>query len=201
MKSDTLLKRCQFIQKNCEIIQEFGYCHPKTISYINSVYNSHMTGSPLWNLFSKSVDMLYKSWNVSVRNMFGLNMKTHRYIIEPLSGTHLQSILIKRFLNFISKIRASKKSILNHILKHIEEDCRSTTGLNLRNILLLSDINRVHSLSPMVAQNIFYHQIEERDLWRIGAINEIIDAMHGGSELPEFDKNELQEMLDFICIS
>ena len=30
MKGDVMLKRGQYIQKNCEIIQEFNFCHPHT---------------------------------------------------------------------------------------------------------------------------------------------------------------------------
>ena len=166
------MKRGQYIQKNCEILQEFNFCHPKTKYKINNIYNSHMTGSPLWNLFSRPVEMLYNSWNVSVRQMFGLDRRTHRYIIEPISGKHLKAILIRRFLMFIKRIEFSKKSTISHILKHVKFDCRSTTGNNLRNILLLSKKSKVDSLLPSDADLIKYQPIDESNMWRIGQIEE-----------------------------
>ena len=56
----------------------------------------------MWNLFGKEADMFKKTWNVSVKNMFQISVKTHKYLIEPISNSpHLKSILIKRFLSFI----------------------------------------------------------------------------------------------------
>ena len=53
LKKDILVKRAAFIQKNNEINQEFHFSHPNTKIKINSIYNSHFTGSCLWNLFSR----------------------------------------------------------------------------------------------------------------------------------------------------
>ena len=51
MTSDILMKRGIYIQRNCELNQEFSHCDPMTKMKTNHIYNSHMTGSPLWNLF------------------------------------------------------------------------------------------------------------------------------------------------------
>ena len=64
MTSDILMKRDMFIQRNCELNQEFAHCDPLTKLKINNIYNSHMTGSPLWNLFCRQTEMIEKSWNV-----------------------------------------------------------------------------------------------------------------------------------------
>ena len=143
--------------------------------------------------------MLLNSWNVSVRQMFGLNMKTHRYIIEPISGTHLKSILIKRFLKFIEKVRYSRKSTLSHILKFIENDCRSTAGNNLRNILLLTQKNQISQLDPIDAMLMQYHPIEDHNVWRINQIEELIEIIYRSSEVPGFDTTDLKYILDDIC--
>ena len=160
-----------------------------------------MTGCQLWNLFSRPVEMLLNSWNVSIRQMFGLNMKTHRYIIEPISRRHLKSILIQRFLKFIEKVRHSKKSTLSHILKFVENDCRSTTGHNLRNILLLTQKNKISELDTMDAMSIQYHPIEEHDLWRINQSEELIETILRSLEVPGFDTSEIKDILIYICTS
>ena len=51
MSSDILMKRVSFIQKNCEIQQEFFFAHPNTKLHIIQIYNCHFTGSPIWDLF------------------------------------------------------------------------------------------------------------------------------------------------------
>ena len=85
MCKDIAIKRAAYVQKNCEIIQEFYFAHPKTKLHINNVYNCHFTGSPLWNLFGFEAQKLEKTWNVSIRQMFDLPRETHRYLVEPVS--------------------------------------------------------------------------------------------------------------------
>ena len=99
---DTRIKRASFINKNNELLQEFSFAHPRTISEVQMIQNSHFYGSVLWNLSSKEVGQLEKSWNVSVRRMFDLPRETHCYLIEGVSEQeHVRILLAKRFLNFI----------------------------------------------------------------------------------------------------
>ena len=138
MKKDIMVKRATYIDKNVTLNQEFHYTHPRTKHEINGIYNNHFTGSPLWDLFSREAEMLYNSWNKSVRLMSKVPLQTHRYFLEHLSGTrHLKITLIKRFLSFITQIENSPKILPNILLQTIRRDCRSTTGSNLRNILLM----------------------------------------------------------------
>ena len=137
---DIKIKRARFIERNNELIQEFNFCHPKTLVHLNFVYNSHFYGSCLWNLGSEWVEKFEKSWNISMRIMLGIPRETHCYLIEPLSEQiHMKSLISSRFLGFISRIRRSKKVALRSMLKTIEYDTRSVTGGNLRKLLIQSD--------------------------------------------------------------
>ena len=51
MRQDMREKWPRFIQKNNELCQEFSYADPITKIKLNSINNSHFTGSPLWDLF------------------------------------------------------------------------------------------------------------------------------------------------------
>ena len=77
MKKDTRVKRADYIQKNNDINQEFYFAHPRTKFHLNVIYNSHFSGSSLWNLFGRNVEMLENSWNLSMRIMFDLPLETH----------------------------------------------------------------------------------------------------------------------------
>ena len=72
MRQDMREKRARFIQKNIELCQEFSYADPITKIKLNSIYNSHFTSSPLWNLFCRKAETIYKTWNVAIRKMFKL---------------------------------------------------------------------------------------------------------------------------------
>ena len=157
MKMDIKTKRADYIDKNNNIIQEFSYTHPRTRNEINRIYNNHFTGSPLWDLFSREADMMCNTWNKSIRLMFDVPLQTHRYFIEELAETRqMKFTLIKRFLGFVSQIENSKKIIPNILLQTIRRDCRSTTGSNLRNILLLTGKDDISELVPSdVAQMVY----------------------------------------------
>ena len=101
-KMDLKMKRAAYIAKNNELMQEFSFSHPKTKMKLNMIYNSHLSGSCLWDLFSSEAGMMESTWNTSVRLMYNLPMQTHRNLIEPISGNrHVKFHLVKRFLSFI----------------------------------------------------------------------------------------------------
>ena len=136
VKQDMKEKRAQYIQRNNELMQEFSYANSTTKTKINSIYNSHFTGSVLWDLFGHEAQMIYNTWNSSIRNMFRLDRTTHRYLIEPVSRTpHIKISLLKRFMNFTNKLMCSRKTVAKNLFKIIRHDCRRTTGRNLRKII------------------------------------------------------------------
>ena len=110
MARDIKIKRAQYINKNCELQQEFKFAHSKSRFQANIIYNSHFMGSPIWDLFSNEYKMLKNSWNVPFRLIYDLPLQTHKYLVEPFSGhLHLKKLLIKRFLSFLRQIMASPK--------------------------------------------------------------------------------------------
>ena len=86
---------------------------------------------------------------------------------------------------------------LYHLTK---DDVRTTTGSNLRNILLLTDKLHVDELHPGIVDNIKYHQIEQEEMWRISMVKELIDLNHGDMILPEgWSAEDLDMILNFVC--
>ena len=72
MKQDMKEKRARYIGRNNELLQEFGFAHPRTKVKINTVFNSHFSGQVLWDLFSREAEMIENTWNHSVKIMFNL---------------------------------------------------------------------------------------------------------------------------------
>ena len=66
---DMKQKRAQYIQRNNELLQEFSFANGFTKSKINSIYNTHFTGSVLWDLFGDDACKIYSTWNTSVRKI------------------------------------------------------------------------------------------------------------------------------------
>ena len=202
MKIDIRNKRANYITKNNELIQEFYFAHPKTKLELNQLYNSHFTGSPLWDLFSRESEMLFNTWNKSVRLMSDVSIRTHRYFIEPLAGTrHLKITLMKRFLNFVQQIENSPKVLPKLLLETIRNDSRSTTGSNLRNILLLTRNYDISKLVPHDALEIQYEPIQKENEWKIDMTKELIDVKWGEAGIENFSTTEIDDILEHICTS
>ena len=154
-----------YIAKNNEIRQEFFFAHPRTKIWVNNVYNTSLYSSPLWDIHSKEFEKLEKTWNVSQRLMLDTPRTTHKYFIEPLSKTqHISKSLKKRFINFVNKVRTSRKNFLRRVLYEIETDCRSITGRNIRKMLLSNDVLRLQDIDTNL---IPYNTIPEGQEWKI----------------------------------
>ena len=202
MAQDLKEKRARFIDRNNELCQEFFFAHPETKLRVNDIYNCHFTGSPLWDLFSPEAIQFEKTWNVCFRIMFGLPRETHCYFVESITQKpHLKTILIERFLNFTIQIANSEKIALKNVFNFIKNDARSTTGKNLRSILLLLDKNDIDDLSPQDASKILYKEVPENELWRIALVKELIDIRQGVLEVEGFSEDELVTILNYTCTS
>ena len=56
---DMRIKAAKYVSKNIELNQEFYFSHPRTKIEINKIWNTHFTGSPLWNLFSDGLSLIH----------------------------------------------------------------------------------------------------------------------------------------------
>jgi hypothetical protein len=202
MKQDLRIKQANYIDKNNDLEKEFHFCHPQTKFKVNSIYNTHFTGSPLWNLFSPEAVKMEGTWNRSVKVMYDLPYATHRWIIEPVSdSTHVRRILINWFLNFLKQIKKSSKIVTNMLLRTIQNNVRSVTGYNLRRIMLESGKNNVDQLKDVGINNIEYHPVSNDDKWKIKVIKECIDVKFGRLEIEAFSSEELEEISSHLCVS
>ena len=202
MQLDLKQKRAGYITRNNDLLQEFNFAHPDSLMRINQIYNTHFTGSPIWDIFSEEAIKLENTWNKSVRLMLGVHFTTHRRLIEPLSGyPHVRKIFVKRFLSFLGQIEKSPKVILRLLLSEIKHDVRSTTGSNLRKILLHTKKSRVDELSVADVEGIKYHQLDDSEKWKVPIIKELIDAKHGRIEIENLSYEEMDETLEFLCTS
>ena len=196
---DVKVKAANYIDKNNSLCQEFYFAHPESKVKVNNIYNGHWTGSQLWRFGSRELQKLEGTYNRSIKFMFDLPLATHRYFIEPLTGLpHVRRILASRFLKFINMIRSSDKKAVVELLDLVQSDVRTTTGHNLRSIML--EAGR-HHIGELVAGNvdIKYHEVSEDEAWRVDFLKEIVEIKHGELEASGFTTEELLEIEEFLC--
>ena len=133
--------------------------------------------------------------------MYDLPYETHRCLIEPLSGTHIKRILINRFLNFLKQIINSKKNVTKVLLNTIKYSVKSTTGRNLRKIMLLTGKSNIEELNEIKIDELEYHPTKEEDRWKLSVIDECIDIKFGKLNIDGFNKEEIEDICNYLCKS
>ena len=80
----------------------------------------------------KEVDRLYKAWNVTIRKVLRVPNTTHRYLIEPLSGSmHPKVMLSSRLVMFRDTMNKSSKLVIKFLINLFKGDWRTVIGRNL----------------------------------------------------------------------
>ena len=199
LQHDVKVKAAQYINTTNAINQEFRFAHPYTKWKLNTIYNFHLTGCELWDHgsdeFGKFMSTIQKSFKIA----FDLPYATHRYYYEAITKTqHPVLIIRRRFLNFIDMIRKSKKGTPKKLLEHIENDVRSTTGFNLRNIMLATDNVTIASIDVMKSD--VHVPVPEADSWKVIMVSELIDTLNNELEIENMEKQNLEDMLNNLCI-
>ena len=167
MKHDVAVKRGRFIGKVNSLLQDLHFAEPKVFVKLLNIYCCSFYGSSLWDLYSRDVDKLYKSWNVTIRNVFKIPYTTHRYLIESISGSsHPKTMLTGRFVKFAQSLVSSKKTDVSYLAKVVKNDQRTLMGRTLGQIARDSDIPKDALNSAVVKNKLIYFPVPEDEKWR-----------------------------------
>ena len=205
LSKDVRVKRAIFIERNCEIIQEFPFAHPAVKCKINRIYNSSFPGSVLWDLSSRNVNQLVNSWSVATRHMWDLPWDSHRYLMEELGGTHAKTMLYTRFVSFIQSIGRHSKFPVQFLLNLTKKNVMSVTGKNIRHILNetgQTDIFKV-KVSEM-KKSVKFCEVQGEDKWKPDMIKELTNVkkgsmfLEGENEESLLTNEEIQQIIDYV---
>ena len=199
-KKDIKEKRARYIQGNNQLMQEFSFASTRTKVFINRVYNGHHYGAVLWDLYGKETEMVFNTWNTSIRRMLRIDRRTHRCLIEPLSGTqHVKRAIFKAFISFVNKLQYSPKEVVRDVFQLIKGDCRSITGSNIRNINLDCAVDQVHPFAEVDIEKKDFFPAPADSAWRVSLIQELINIRDGDSNATGWTKEEVKDALEYLC--
>ena len=135
----------------------------------------------------------YKS---SGRLMMDIPIETLRRLIQSLSGfLHIRKVLDKRILKFVVQNGKSPKIVLRSLMVMV----MATTGANLRRILLQTDKVDVERLKVHDYTFIEYHELPEREAWKVGLVKELTDVKFGRVSIKNVNSEDVYNTLDYIC--
>ena len=117
------------------------------------IWSFNLYGSPLWQLYSEEHQKLNRSWNTAVKLIWELPYATHTRLLEDLCPvSHLEHVLLSRYIGFIQNLCKSNEEILCLIFKSCLSNYRSVTGRNLFYLFKKFDIQTIHQLFNVKAK-------------------------------------------------
>ena len=154
-----------------------------------------------WNIFSPECERLYKSWNVAIRQVYGVNRCTHRYLIETLSQSmHPKTMLCSRYVGFYRSLISSFKVSVRFLARLIENDRRTVLGRSLYTLCRISNVQANDFLTTQTVKNMVkYFEIPDSEEWRIDMMTELLQLRRDSLTIPGFSQEEIQCLLDFVC--
>ena len=140
MEKDIEVKRAKFIDVCHNLNNEFETLPIECQIKMLRLYNSHFTGSCLWNFKDNGFRKISNSWNVNLKAIMDLPVNTHNYIVEQVSGgNNAKKMMWSRYIKFVKSLVKNKKPCISSLFKIIQSDIRSVTASNLKTILLETD--------------------------------------------------------------
>ena len=200
-KTDLLCKRAILYDKVHQVQQQFGYCDPKLVLKLLSIYSTALYGSPLWQLNSEEHFKLNRSWNTAIKIIWDLPHSTHTRFLESLCPVpHLESVLHGRSIGFIQSLSRSTKQLIKLLFHSCSQDMSTVTGQNMK--FLLSKYSK-YSMAALfsekdVIKNARVYSLQENDLWKVNLMQDFSLVKKNLLELP-FEIENLDEILEEVC--
>ena len=205
-QQDARMKRAQFIEKNCELSQEFYMAHPDIICKVNRIYNSSFSGSVLWDMEGKHTSQLINSWSVAVRHMWDIPLNSHRWCIESFGGTHAQVMLVTRYINFIQSLQKSSRRAVLLLFQKCKNNLLTVTGRNVDFVQKQLNHSDICSMKINdVKKRYKFSEVSREDSWKVSFVKEITNIkqniLHLEASDNQFSIEELNEIINFIVTS
>ena len=141
------------------------------------------------------------SWNTAVKIIWDLPHPTHTRFLESLCPvTHLESVLTGRAIGFLQNLENSKKELIRLLFNSCSADLRTVTGRNLNFLLLkYGKATRKELFDDRVTiKHTIVYSLPAAENWKVSMIKEISLMKKNHLDI-EFDKDDLEEILEYIC--
>ena len=142
------------------------------MSQCSSLYGCH-----LWNLDDNKIKELCTAWNVSSRNILGLDARTRTYLISPLmKAMPIRDIIMHRMLSFFLNGINHKSNVISYFFKNLLTSNSSVMLRNVNTILQKANIEYkdIFHINKNFVKQKFKENTAQPD-WRVNMVKELLD--------------------------
>ena len=187
-------KQCFFIQVN-KLLANYQGVMCNILSQLFSKYCSSFYGSQLWDLRSKDINSLYKSWNRAVRRVFTLPYNSHCYFLPLLLQVpSLEVQLCQRFINFCRKMYYNRNEVVSYMCRNGLKRSTSILSRNLYIICKRFNCNVTQLLQGYTVKQSFSHD----EIAICEHLRELLYARDRVMTVEGFSSLELQVMINAL---
>ena len=85
-------------------------------------------------------------------------------------------------------------------MRLFESDHRTVVGRTMYWLKESCDVDHIGMLTPaLVKRKLLYKPVNHEDEWKINLAKELVEATRNTEMIQEFSKDQLKDMLDFVC--
>ena len=142
------------------------------MSQCSSLYGCH-----LWNLDDNKIKELCTAWNVSSRNILGLDARTRTYLISPLmKAMPIRGSIMHRMISFFLNGINHKSNVISYFFKNLLTSNSSVMLRNVNTILQKANIEYkdIFHINKNFVKQKFKENTAQPD-WRVNMVKELLD--------------------------
>ena len=202
MEKDCQRARAKFIDKNVQLREDLYFAKPDQILKAIQIFCSDAYGSMIWNLKSEASEQFFKSWNTSVKLVYGVTRSTNTYLVEghlAAGHTSLRNQILSRYPGFFRKLLVSPSKEVRILARIVAADPRSSTCSNLRYLEELTGLAKPQSCSSVkIKMALPVKKVPEAEQWRTGLMDKLL-TMKSERYLRVEDSKRICAMIDSLC--
>ena len=178
MEMDCNRARAKFIDKTVDVREQFAFAHPRQQLKMVQLLCCDGYGSMLWDMQSTRSEQFFKSWNTTVKLVWGVPRSTFTYLVEGYFAseeTSLRNQILSRYPGFYRGLLSSPSKEVRILARMVKDDPRSTTCRNLRYLREMTMVQQVESYSSWkVKDALGREKVPEHEKWRLGLLTSLL---------------------------
>jgi hypothetical protein len=202
MEKDSQRARARFIGKNVQLREELSFANEEQILKAVQIFCSDAYGSMIWNLKSSGSEQFFKSWNTTVKLVYGVPRSTFTYLVEghlAADHTSLRNQILSRYPGFYRKLLESPSKEVRMLARIVSADPRSSTCSNLKYLEKMTGLNQPQLYcSAKIKIALPTKKVPEAEQWRIGLLDNLL-KMKQERYLRVEDSKRICAMIDSLC--
>ena len=193
--------RARFIGNSVDTRESFYFAQPSQQLKMVQLLCCDGYGSMLWDLKGDSAEQYFKSWNTSVKLIFGVPRSTFTYLVEGYFAQNQPSLrrqILSRYPEFYRKLLTSPSKEVRVLARMVTGDPRSTTCKNLRYLREKTKLDKVEEYSSWrVRDALPALEVPETEKWRLGLMQSLF-TMRSEKNMMVQDSKRICSMIDSL---